>query len=260
MNRIILFLSLIILIHINAFAQVNEYKLQKGETLYRVSKRYNVPLDILVRVNGIKDVTKLKAGTKIIIPEAYTIKKGETVYGIAKLYNIPPDLLILFNSISDPTKIQDGDIIYIPLSAEKTKKYVKTENKNSTSQIKTTTAGNVEDLLWPVKGEKEKLHGKVNGVLIKSAPGMKVLSVSSGVVIWSSPYRGYGRVVFIESGHGYIYGYLGNSENYVKVGEKVNAGTPLGKLGINAHDNRAQLIFVVYKNGKPIDPYNAPRI
>jgi len=259
MNRLILFLSLILLINFNAFTQVSEYKLQKGETLYRVSKKYKVPLDILVKVNGIRDVTKLKEGTQLIIPEAYSIKKGETIYGIAKLYNISPDLLIAFNAISDPTKIQYGDIIYIPLLQRKTKKYIEYANKDNNSEIIATAVKNDSNLLWPVKGEREKLHGKINGVLIKSTPGMKVLSVSSGVVIWSSPYRGYGRVVFIESGHGYIYGYLGNSETYVKVGEKVNAGTPLGKLGVNAHDNRAQLIFVVYKNGKPIDPYNAPR-
>ena len=258
MNRLILLLLLILIIHLNAFTEVNEHKLEKGETLYRVSKKYNVPLDILVKVNRIKDVTKLKVGSKIIIPETYTIKKGETVYGIARAYNISPDLLIGFNSISDPTKIQSGDIIYIPLSASTKAPKIKSESADKEAAA-VFSKENRKNILWPVNGEKEKLRGKITGVLIKSSPGMKVMSVSTGVVIWSSPYRGYGRVVFIESRHGYIYGYLGNSETYVKVAEKVSTGTILGKLGINAHDNKAQLIFVVYKNGKPINPYNAPR-
>lgn len=41
--------------------------LKKGETLWRISKRYNVPLKELCRINNIKDVTKVKAGTRIYL-------------------------------------------------------------------------------------------------------------------------------------------------------------------------------------------------
>ncbi|NOY09177.1 MAG: peptidoglycan DD-metalloendopeptidase family protein [Spirochaetes bacterium] len=222
-----------------------------------MSKKFKVPLDILVKVNGIKDATRLKEGTKLVIPGYHIMEKGETLYGIAKNYDVSADLLISFNAISDPTKVKTGDRIYIPL-------YTHTKNRINVVSVqakdKAGTVSTHNGLLWPIKGTREKLRGKIRGILIKSRPGTSVLSVSSGVVIWSSPYRGYGRVVFIESGNGYIYGYLGNSEIYVKVGDEIAIGTTLGKLGINAHDNTAQLIFMVYKNGRPVDPYKAPRI
>ena len=44
------------------------HELEKGETLYSLSKRYGVSLDEIIRVNKIKDPTKLKLGQKIIIP------------------------------------------------------------------------------------------------------------------------------------------------------------------------------------------------
>ncbi len=257
MKRNILILISFLLILQAVFAEKREYRIQKGETLYRVSKKFKVPLDILVKINGIKDATKLKEGTRLVIPAYHIMEKGETLYGIAKNYDVSLDLLISFNAISDPTKVKTGDRIYIPL-------YTQTKDKVSTVSVRTKRKTGIvstgSSLLWPIKGTMEKLRGKIRGILIKSRPGTSVISVSSGVVIWSSPYRGYGRVVFIESGNGYIYGYLGNSEIYVKVGDEIAIGTTLGKLGINAHDNTAQLIFMVYKNGRPVDPYKAPRI
>ncbi|HOV14914.1 MAG TPA: peptidoglycan DD-metalloendopeptidase family protein, partial [Spirochaetota bacterium] len=51
--------------------------LKEGETLWRVSKIYNIPLDKLCEYNKINDVTKVKKGAKIKIPEKNDISKKE---------------------------------------------------------------------------------------------------------------------------------------------------------------------------------------
>lgn len=44
------------------------HTLAKGETLYRLSSKYGIPVDALIKANNIKDPAKLRDGTKLIIP------------------------------------------------------------------------------------------------------------------------------------------------------------------------------------------------
>ena len=46
---------------------------------------------------------------------------------------------------------------------------------------------------------------------------------------------------------------------FLKEGDKVNSGTELGKLGIDAKSNKPQLFFMVYRSNTPVDPAKAPR-
>lgn len=50
------------------------HKLRKGETLWRIAKKYGVPLEDIIRYNNIDDVTKLPVGTKIYIPTQIDFK------------------------------------------------------------------------------------------------------------------------------------------------------------------------------------------
>ena len=53
--------------------------LEKGETLYSLSRKYSVPLAVLLERNHIADAGKIAAGQKIYIPEIYTVQKGDTL-------------------------------------------------------------------------------------------------------------------------------------------------------------------------------------
>ncbi|MFH1355081.1 MAG: LysM peptidoglycan-binding domain-containing M23 family metallopeptidase [Candidatus Omnitrophota bacterium] len=44
------------------------HRLEKGETLWRISKIYDIDLDRLVRINRIQDVSKIEAGSMIFVP------------------------------------------------------------------------------------------------------------------------------------------------------------------------------------------------
>jgi murein DD-endopeptidase MepM/ murein hydrolase activator NlpD len=56
----------------------------------------------------------------------------------------------------------------------------------------------------------------------------------------------------------YVYGYTGLADVSVQRGDKVSQGRLLGKAGVNAN-GKSQIMFMVYKNGKPMDPAAAPR-
>jgi lipoprotein NlpD len=79
-------------------------------------------------------------------------------------------------------------------------------------------------------------------------------------VVWVGPYRGFGKVVFIQSDQGYIYVYAGNDEIHVAPGDFVRRGQKLGELGLHPYEQKPNLYFIVYKDGKPVRPEEAPRI
>ena len=244
--KLFIFILLYILF-VSSISQAKEtfITLKKGETLYKIAKKHGIPVDILIKYNNITDTTKVKEGTKIRIPVVYTVKKGDTLYSIAKKYEVTVNAIIEYNSISDSKKIKIGLKLIIPASDIEA---IPSEPEKETN------------LLWPHSGKRKTLNGKLKGLVILGNSGDTIISVSTGKVIWAEAYRGYGKMVLIKSKDGYIYIYAGNEKLFVELGEDIRISTPIGLLGKNPHDGIPQVYFCVYKNGKPVDPYKAPRM
>ena len=213
------------------------YTLKKGETLYRISRKFDVPVEVLQEYNRIENPQSLREGMRIQIPPQYEVEKGDTLYSISRKYGVDLDVLMDFNEITDSSSLRVGTVLYLPKSG----------------------ASYQTDLLWPHPGTREYLDGRITGTLIYGSMGDSVVSVSSGRVIWAGPYRGFSRVILIEGENGYTYVYAGNEETLVTVGDTVAPGAEIGRLGKNVHQGVPQLYFLVYRNGKPVDPSLAPR-
>jgi murein DD-endopeptidase MepM/ murein hydrolase activator NlpD len=240
------------------------YTLKKGETLYRISRKFDVPVDVLQRYNGIADPNSLREGTRIRIPPSYTVKKGDTLYSISRQFDVDLDALMDFNGISDSTALRIGTVLYLPGSAAVP---AAAEQGGKSEAAASAAAGSSENamsgqesgLLWPHPGNRIALSGRITGTLIYGSLGDAVVSVSSGRVIWAGPYRGFSRVILIEGKNGYTYVYAGNEETLVTVGDTVAPGAEIGRLGNDVHQGVPQLYFLVYRNGKPVAPALAPR-
>jgi murein DD-endopeptidase MepM/ murein hydrolase activator NlpD len=233
------------------------YTLKKGETLYRISRKFDVPVSILQSYNGIADPNSLREGTRIQIPSRYTVEKGDTLYSISRKFAVDLDTLMDFNGISDSTALGIGTVLYLPGTAGGEGPTGVTVS--ATSDHRTVENNQKADLLWPHPGTRVPLSGRITGTLIYGSMGDAVVSVSSGRVIWAGPYRGFSRVILIEGKNGYTYVYAGNEETLVTVGDTVAPGAEIGRLGKNVHQGVPQLYFLVYRNGKPVDPSLAPR-
>ena len=240
------------------------YILKKGETLYRVSRKFDVPVGVLQMYNRISDPSSLREGTRIQIPPRYTVEKGDTLYSISRQFNVDLKVLMDFNGISDSTRLKIGTVLYLPGSATVTAAAEGGGDGDSAASgaaesFEGAASGRKSDLLWPHPGTRVSLSGRITGTLIYGSLGDRVVSVSSGRVIWAGPYRGFSRVILIEGKNGYTYVYAGNEETLVAVGDTVMPGAEIGRLGKNVHQGVAQLYFLVYRNGKPVDPALAPR-
>ena len=234
----------------------------KGETLYRISLDLGVPVSVLQAHNGIADPTALTPGTRLLVPQTHTVAAGETLYAIGRLYQVTVDQILATNAIDDPTTVAIGTLVLLPSGAAAPAALVAAAATAPTASISTTPVQvlNEDYRLWPVPGPRRMLNGKLTGTVIESEEGVPVISVSSGTVRWASVSRGYGRVIFIENPLGYIFGYLGIADSIVGVGDRVEPGMKIAHLGRNPHDNAANLYFLVFKDGNPIDPTDAPRV
>ncbi len=79
-NLVIILMLLIFFTHLNAKPRRRYVRLKKGETLWRISHRYKIPVETLKRINNIKDISKLKVGQKI-----YLYKKSKKRYKKQKI-------------------------------------------------------------------------------------------------------------------------------------------------------------------------------
>jgi murein DD-endopeptidase MepM/ murein hydrolase activator NlpD len=92
------------------------------------------------------------------------------------------------------------------------------------------------------------------GVDFAGRAGADVVAVASGVVIWSGPRYGYGELVEINHGSGYVTRYAHNADNLVVIGETVKRGQVVARMGDTGRATGPNLHFEVLHNGKAVDP------
>jgi len=92
------------------------------------------------------------------------------------------------------------------------------------------------------------------GVDFAGESGATVTSVATGVVTWAGERFGYGNLVEINHGNGYLTRYAHNSAVLVKVGDTVQKGQALSLLGSTGHSTGPHVHFEVLKDGSPVDP------
>ena len=249
---------------VDSAAQVHQ--IARGETLYSIAKKYGVSVSLLQSSNGITDPTRLRSGQKLTIPRAHVMRKGDTIYSVGRKYGVNPALILAANEIIDPTTVRIGQVLVVPEAGTSSEPQTRTPEASrrrppvAAGPAAPVRTGGGDNRLWPTDGQRTRINGKLTGLKIAGTVGAAVRSVSSGTVRWASPSRGFGQVVLVENPLGYIFGYLGSAETYVAVGDQVEIGTEIGRLGLNPHDQKPNLYFLVFKDGIPADPWQAPRV
>lgn len=92
------------------------------------------------------------------------------------------------------------------------------------------------------------------GVDFAGKAGSEVVAVASGVVTYAGKRSGYGEMVEINHGDGYVTRYGHHSKLLVKVGDVVKKGQPIGMMGSSGRSTGPHVHFEVLKDGKPVDP------
>ena len=148
----------------------SSYIVKKGDTLYSISRKYQITVPELRAANNLSENDVLKVGVKLVIPSAdienaaalsaakttetkpnvssksatsYIVQKGDTLYGIARKYNIKLNELLSLNNLDNSSTIKIGQKILVPAG-----------NFSSTSAIASSSGINSTKTQVPAKTEK----------------------------------------------------------------------------------------------------------
>jgi murein DD-endopeptidase MepM/ murein hydrolase activator NlpD len=93
-----------------------------------------------------------------------------------------------------------------------------------------------------------------SGVDFAGRAGSQVIAVAPGVVTWSRDRYGYGNMVEVSHGNGYVTRYAHNSANLVAVGDRVEQGQPVALMGATGRATGPNLHFEVLHDGRKVNP------
>ena len=99
-------------------------------------------------------------------------------------------------------------------------------------------------------GETGEGGVRTSGLVLGPRPAAQIVAPGKGRVAFSGPYRGFGRIVIIEHGGGWTSLVTGLAQSDVEVGDRLVAGSPLGK----ASGDSPTITFELRRNGIPVNP------
>ena len=238
----------------------------KGDTLYSLSKRYDVSLRDLIDANNLKPPYILSIGQKIVIPgvDTHTVMKGETAYSISRLYSVDLTSLLKTNHIGTPYTLYVGQKLELPPKVYGPGENVQTAavtNPRVKAVIGTPPPRSGRGFAWPVRGKivsrfGTKPDGRHNdGINIAVAKGAPVRAADNGVVVYAgSELKGYGKLILIRHAGGWVTAYAHNDQLLVDRGQKVTAGQVIARAGSTGSVSDPQLHFEIRRGADAVDP------
>ncbi len=200
-----------------------------GQTLWRIAKTYDVPIEVVLRANGHTDPTQIAAGSELFIP------------GAERELPIPPP------------------------DAPSTAARIGPMRRHSPSTIPRAggrpldPAARGEPLAWPTSGvlisgfgERDRDHHE--GIDLACPEGTPVRAADDGVVLFSGEQRGYGKLVLLAHDRNLVTVYAHNAENLVSEGDRVARGAPIARVGRTGNATGPHLHFEVRLGTRPRDP------
>jgi len=117
-------------------------------------------------------------------------------------------------------------------------------------------------LMWPAAGRLAERFGAPrrgsglpwDGVVISAREGSEVRAVFPGQVVFSDWLRGFGLLLIIDHGDGYMTLYGHNQTLFKGAGEQVQAGEVVALAGRSGGRSEAGVYFAIRHQGKPVDP------
>ncbi|MBL4801151.1 MAG: M23 family metallopeptidase [Emcibacter sp.] len=226
---------------------------RKGDTIYALSRRYDVTVREIIRANHLKVPYLLYPGQRLKSPGTaiHKVKKGDTVYSLSRKYRVDMTSLVRLNHLKRPYMLSLGQKLKVPRTiVSARKKYIPPPPPQSG-----------KGFMWPVKGRLlssfgPKAKGYHNdGINIAAKSGSYVRAAESGVVVHAgSKIKGFGKLILIRHSNGWVTAYAHNSSILIKTGQAIKRGQAIARVGTSGGVDRPQLHFEMRKGARAVNP------
>ncbi len=265
-------------------ASKGSINIKKGDTYYKISLRYKVPLRALLEVNKARPPYRLASGAKIKLPVQafHTVRAQETLYAISRKYSTDVSTLAALNNISKPYGIRIGQKLQVPderagrvASLRRNEPAAKASEADAAqSQTKKTSSKKpakraalpaaprrVGRFQVPVQGrvisnfgtKDNGLHN--DGINIAARKGTPIKAAENGVVVYvGNELRGYGNLLLVRHGEGWVTAYAHASKFLVQPGDRVKQGQSIAEVGQTGNVDQPQVHFEVRKGTRAVNP------
>ena len=245
------------------------YKVNKGDNLYSISKKFNIPIQKIIKSNKIKSPFKIFPNQKIFLPrnKVYTVKKGDTLYSISRKFKTDLFSLSILNKLDNVNQIKVNQKILIPDSILKPKKIKQKEKPLQKTENQKIVKKKIFpkkldlDFIWPVKGKILNGFGSLtpgffnDGINISSTLGTSVKASLEGEIVYSgNEIPGYGNLILIKHSKNWITAYAHLEKIVKKKGNYVKKGETIGLVGKTGNVSEVQLHFEIRKGKEAVNP------
>jgi septal ring factor EnvC (AmiA/AmiB activator) len=103
-------------------------------------------------------------------------------------------------------------------------------------------------------GTPQQAGPSQKGIFLRAAAGADVKAVAGGRVVFADWLRGYGNLLILDHGDGYLTIYGNNESVLRRVGDAVHAGDPVATVGASGGGETSGLYFEARFQGRPFDP------
>jgi murein DD-endopeptidase MepM/ murein hydrolase activator NlpD len=255
------------------------YRVSRGDAMLAIAEQYDIKSETILYVNKeLEDNPhNLRPGMELLIPPVdglyYEWKEGDVLEQVAAKFDANPEDISNFPGndidLTNP-KIQPGTKVMIPGGSRQLRDWTRdlatVSRTNSGSTGTSEIGGNAcgggpvgSGFGWPANNHSisGNPYGPGHlGIDISANEGDPVYAASSGVVTMAAPgwNYGYGNVIQIDHGNGYVSVYAHLSQINVSVCQPVGQGTLIGLAGNTGNSFGAHLHFEIRLGGTNINP------
>ncbi len=232
------------------------YEVRSGDTLWSLARRWGVKPGTIAAANGIQEDAVLYPGQYLVVPSSdgfiHRVTPGETLWSLSRRYHVSLARLISANRIAYPTSLAVGMELVIPGSAAALA-------QSSSDGVRWAARGLGSNLAWPLLGAITSFFGTRSGEFhhgldIAGDYGDLIRAAERGEVVFVGRKPFYGYTVILDHGGGEqtLYGHI--EESLVSVGDLVDKGQAIARVGSSGRATGPHLHFEVRRNNKAVDP------
>lgn len=213
--------------------QTFDYKIQKGDTLFAVGRKFNIHPQDIADHNSMMNPHDLRVGQSIRIPSN------------GRQYP------------ADNSQQHSNNVITAPQTPSVTSA---TKNSSLLEAVRSSrtniSSGSVKYFKMPQQGRiVQNYDGKsATGVRIVVPNHTSLRAATSGEVIYVGSVDGYGKMVLIRHNDGYVSNYAGLNKIYVKQGQSLKTGDIIATAS-SSNASMAEVLFELRQGTKTVNPH-----